>query len=69
MKSQPETILELAVINIQGLTQDKQTELEHSVTSNTILCLTETQHRFLKVNIDDIIAHNATYTFILRWKG
>lgn len=51
----------IALINIQELTQDKDTELESMVASNIILCLTETQH-ILKINTDDNIEHKRSYT-------
>ena len=47
--------LELSLINIQGLTQQKQLEIEGQITPNTIMCLTETQHKYIKVNISNNI--------------
>ena len=45
------------MIKIQGLTQEKQTEIEEYLNNNTIICLTETQHKFLRVNIANDIEH------------
>lgn len=38
---------------MQGLTQVKQCEIEKLITDNTILCLTETQQKYMKVNISE----------------
>lgn len=52
-----QSTLEISLLNIQGLTQHKQAEIEENITSNTIMCITETQHKYLKVNISDNISH------------
>lgn len=49
------------MINIQGLAQQKQIELERNITSNTILCITETQHKVVKVNVANNLEHIHSY--------
>lgn len=38
------------MLNIQGLSKIKSVEIESLLQSNTILCLTETQHKYEKIN-------------------
>ena len=45
--------LEISLLNVQGLTQVKQCEIEKLITENTILCLTETQQKYMNVNVSD----------------
>ena len=40
--------LEINLINIQGLTQQKQTELEKNMSATSVMCITETQHKLSK---------------------
>lgn len=52
--------LEISRINGQGISQHKQTEIETNIGTNTITCITETQHKYMKVNISDSIEHTLT---------
>lgn len=42
-----ENKLEISLLNIQGLTQQEQTEIKEIMTSYTIMCITETQLKYL----------------------
>lgn len=52
LKSTEPTIrnMKISLINIQGLTQVKAVEIEQLFEEHDILCLTETQQKFEKVN-------------------
>ena len=43
--------LRIKLINIQGLTQIKTTEIESETLEDTIFCITETQHKFQRTHI------------------
>ena len=45
--------LKIKLLNVQGLTQQKASELENLIDEKTILCMTETQSKYLNVNFGD----------------
>ena len=57
--------LELNLINIQCLTPAKWLELESTINTNTILCITETHQKLLRFNI----ANNIINTHSFRENG
>ena len=45
--------LRVKMINIQGLSQTKTTEIENEIGDDTIFCVTETQHKFQRTHFQD----------------
>ena len=48
--------LEIKLINIQGLTQVKTTEIEGEIKENTIFCVTETQNKYQKTHVHENVS-------------
>ena len=55
---------EIRLINIQGLTQIKASEIEELVSENSLFCITETQQRYNKIRFMD----NTKYISVMREK-
>ena len=50
-------VMSIKLLNIQGLTQVKAIEIEIILSKNGIICLTETQHKFEKINFSHDIRY------------